>query len=520
MAVQVGSVAATASSQAGAGKVSSAVDLPTAWATVTRAEWAWVTVLTLLILVLTQIPATTTRVFGPDDRVHFGTYWYVSDFSQYRAAMREGATSNSWLVHDHFSAEPHEPVFMYPLYVGIGKVAAATGLPDLGIYAAVELLMRVTVPISLYLFVSIVITPISGRRFAFVLAALSGGFGVIFGLGEALTATEASATTGKALNTFVETVTFGTFLAAPHVGFGLALTLLAVIAFAAASRGADLALTLLVITILLLAALHPFNLPVLLCTFVVFGVLASLRARRPAWRPLGAAAIAAVAGAPVLIYNFITFTYTPFWMQTYGLQNVMPSPRPWDLPLDYGVVLLLAPLGLIALRRQTTLEQRLMLTWLAVGLVWMYLPVPYQRRFAFGLQPALAALAALGWPYVRPGLTRALGRIRVPERRRAGVARRLAHYPLILLAFVTPLSAFLVIVAAAATNAPLTLYLLDRDSYAVGEQIAAHLGPDEVVAGSFNTGNILAGIVPGRVLLGYEVATLDATGKKQALAAL
>jgi hypothetical protein len=409
---------------------------------------------------------------------------------------------------------------MYPLYVAIGKLAATTGLPDLGIYAVVELLMRAMVPITLYLFVSMVVAPVSGRRFAFVLAALSGGLGIVIGLGEVLTATEASATTGKALNTFVETVTFGTFLAAPHVGFGLVLTLLAVIAFAAASRGAHLALTLLVVTIILLAALHPFNLPVLLCTFVVFGLLATLQARAPAWRPLVAAAIAAVAGAPVLIYNFITFTYTPFWMQTYGLQNVMPSPRPWDLPLDYGIVLLLAPLGIIALRRQATLEQRLMLTWLAVGLVWMYLPVPYQRRFAFGLQPALSALAALGWPYVRPGLARLLGRMRVPERARAGTARRLAHYPLILLAFVTPLSAFLVIVAAAATNAPLTLYLLDRDSYAVGEQIAAHLGPDDVVAGSFNTGNVLAGIVPGRVLLGYEVATLDAKGKRQTLSAL
>ena len=50
-----------------------------------------------------------------------GTFWFDRDFSQYAAAMREGARQSGWLIHDHFSAEPHAAALMYPLYVGYGQ---------------------------------------------------------------------------------------------------------------------------------------------------------------------------------------------------------------------------------------------------------------------------------------------------------------------------------------------------------------------------------------------------------------
>jgi hypothetical protein len=82
------------------------------------------------------------------------------------------------------------------------------------------------------------------------------------------------------------------------------------------------------------------------------------------------------------------------------------------------------------------------------------------------------------------------------------------------------LATYVVVVASAATNQPVPIYLADRDTYAVGEWIAERSGPDDITLGSFNTGNVLAGLLPGRVALGYEVATLDARGKRAAIEAL
>src|SRR5437660_12278379 len=122
------------------------------WLSITRAEWVWLGAMTLFVLGLTLIPPTVERLFGPVDRVHLGTYWWSGDFTQYLAAMRDGASSPSWLIEDHFSAESHEPILMYPLYVALGKIATASGLPIMTLYAACELLMRLMLPIALYLF--------------------------------------------------------------------------------------------------------------------------------------------------------------------------------------------------------------------------------------------------------------------------------------------------------------------------------------------------------------------------------
>src|SRR5439155_11687709 len=50
--------------------------------------------------------------------------------------------------------------------------------------------------------------------------------------------------------------------------------------------------------------------------------------------------------------------------------------------------------------------------------------------------------------------------------------------------------------------------------------IAQHTGPDDVTASSFTTGNALAGVVPGRVLIGYAAATLDFRTKYETIGAL
>ncbi|MBM2810521.1 MAG: hypothetical protein HW416_1280 [Chloroflexi bacterium] len=485
------------------------------------AEWRWVFTIVVVTILLTQIPPTAERWFGPADRVHVGTYWYAGDFAQYLAAIREGATTTSWFIHNHLTSEPHTPVFMYTLYVAIGKIAGATGIPAMAVHAAFEQIMRVFLVASLYLFLAALLPTVAERRFGFALAAFSGGLGVWKGLGEALFASDATGGTLSAINTFVETVTFGSFLAAPHVGLGLSATLLSFVCFDRAARGSRAAIFLLAAAVATLAVVHPFNLPVLIAAFGAFTVVETLRTRHLQTTALLACLTAAVLAAPIVAYNAITFGLDPFWSQTYGgPQNTMPSPRPWDLPTDYGLVLPLALVGIAAVWRRTTSAQRLALVWLTIGAVCMYTPVPYQRRFGFGLQPVLAALAVLGWPLVRVGAVRLTERIGMRDARRDGVSRRLMTYPLLILGFTTPIAAYLAIVASAATNQPVPIYMVDRETYAIGQWIRDHSDDDDVTLGSFNTGNGIVGLLPGRVVLGYDVATVRAKEKNAEVRAI
>lgn len=480
--------------------------------------------MTLLIVGITLIPPTLGRLYGPQDRVHVGTYWYNQDFTQYQATMREAATSPSWLVHDHSSAEPHEPVFMFPLYSAIGKLATATSLDALAVYAAVEMAGRVVLSIALYVFAASMIGSVAGRRLAFVLTAFSSGLSFWAFVGQAFLGTVPSSPEIRPGGTtyVVEVVTFGNFFTAPHLALGLAATLVAVVLFAAASRGSRRALALLAANIATLGLLNPFNLPVLLCVFGIHAVWRSLGERHAVRWAFAACAAATGAAVPMLVYNFTIFSLAPFWGLAYGADNRLPSPAPWSLPVEFGIALLLAPFGALALRRARTSEQALLITWLLVGLVCMYAPVAYQRRFAFGLQPALATLAAIGWPLALSGIHALSYRFGVRRCFGRAAVRRLATSVIALLAFPTTGIAFLVIALSAATNEPMNLYMVDRDTYEIGQWIAERSGPNDVVAGSLSTGNALSGIVPGRVVARWERnhATLNGESKSAAISAM
>jgi hypothetical protein len=150
----------------------------------------------------------------------------------------------------------------------------------------------------------------------------------------------------------------------------------------------------------------------------------------------------------------------------------------------------------------------------------MYAPVPYQRRFAFGLQPGLAALAILGWPALQHWLDGRLHQWRLAPATSAALASRLVTYVGVMGCSLGTIAVFAVMTLSAATNMPIQVYTIDRDSYAAAQQLAAQTGPDDVLLCAWDTCNVLAGVMPGRVVLGYEVATLHASAKRASVEAL
>jgi hypothetical protein len=207
--------------------------------------------------------------------------------------------------------------------------------------------------------------------------------------------------------------------------------------------------------------------------------------------------------------NLLLFQADPFWSGTYGAQNTMPAPAPWSLPVDFGLVLLAAPLAWTAIRRWAPERRRLALLWIGLGLVWLYAPVPYQRRFGFGLQPALAVLAA-------PGLLRA--NRWMAEREWSRLRRRLANYAFVLAGLSTSVLVYVSLIASAAANKPAEVYLWTQPEARAAEWLARHSSPDDVVLASTPFANPLVGAFDGRVVHGHIVATRDSAAK-QALVA-
>jgi hypothetical protein len=455
-----------------------------------------------VLLTFLAVPYVAWLAWGPSDLVHVGSFWYPGDFPVYLAAMDQGAHAASWLIHDRFTPELHQPVFMFPIYVGIGKLAALLHVPPMLVYYLGEIAGRLALLAALYIFAAAFLPTVGQRRMALALMIV----GTNLGLWGALLVQPLYSGQGESaalpLGATLEVMTLGVFLAPLHLMLGLACTLLAVAYFAdAVEPGADWhAGAALAAAVLGLALVHPFNLPVVLGLFGLYTGLCLLRTRRWPWQAVAATTLAGIVALPLVLYNYYAFRIEPFWSVVYGQQNTVPSPEPLRLLIDYGPVLLLAPVALCAWPRPRTDRQWLALLTGALLLLALYTPVPFQRRLAFGLQPALAVLAAAGLAWWAARLSRR-------ARRRLGLA-------VVVLALPTALFLYVGVVYSALANTPLTVYVATRAEWEAGEWLAAHMAPDEVVLGAEKSGFWLAALIPGRVWLGHDGITYDVPGKR------
>jgi hypothetical protein len=465
-----------------------------------RTDWRWLGMMAAAIVLLCGLPYALAALFGPAELQRLGTFWFARDFSQYEAAMREGARQSGWLIHDHFSVEPHRPALMYVLYVGAGKLAALLGLSDVSLFVALEWIGRFAVLGATYLFAATFLIDRRQRRLAVVLSlgtlGLDAWVAPLHILLEGLGAGAIAGFLPESINPYLEVSSFGVLLSAPHLMLGLALTLASAPIYLRATDGRRAWLALLGATVALLSLVHSFNTPVLASVLAAHALLFG----RKAWP---AALVTALAAAPMVIYSLLLYQADPFWSGTYSAQNIMPSPAPWSLPFDFGLVLLAAPLASKAVLRWPNERRWLIALWVCLGLAWMYAPVAYQRRFAFGVQPGLAVLAAVGVLELNARLRSA-----------RALRRRFVNYAVALAAVSTSLLVYVSLLASAILNKPAPVYLWSLPEAAAAAWLGQHSTAEDVVLASTEFANPLVGAIDGRVVHGHIVATLRSPEKE------
>jgi hypothetical protein len=451
-----------------------------------RGSAGWLFAVILLALAISELPRLLAMCCAPAGATGLGTAWFVNDFAQYESAMRQGAEQSGWLVHDPFTAEPHHAAFMFPLYVGVGKLAATLHVPAMAVEHGLEILARVLLVLAVWRFCRAFARDDVAARWAFGLALFAGGFELFAAL--------AGGYTG---NWSYEMNGFGLLFAAPHVPLGMAATLELARTLLRPAGGLSVGwLARVGVLSAVVALLHPFHAPVLLGAAGLVG-LVFWRSGRGASNLVGGI-VAGAAALPVLGPTVATFSFDPFWVTTYSVQNQLPSPAPHELLIDLGPVLVLALVGVVMLRARVAPFG--LVVWLLLSLVAMYVPVPYQRRLAFGMQPVLAVLAANGLV----ALCAVLGARRAAVLRLAVVGAAASGTLLVLVSMV----------ASGFTNAPLPVYRSTSDLDAAVAFLDRQARPEEVILADWETSNYLAARTPARVFGGHPVATLHPDEKR------
>lgn len=474
----------------------------------------WLAGFVLATLGLVELPYLLAFAQSARGWVFAGMIWSPHDFAQYASAMRQGMHSDGWLVFDHLSHEPHAPAFIYPFYVLLGRLAGFAGLDPSIVYHGAEVLGRAILLVALYFGTGLLFYEVGRRKLALAVIVFTSGLGAWM-LGAAITLRlPLQWTVFTAADLSVpELSTFLVLFTAPHLMLGLA----AIVVWARllvdsveaprwrAAAGMA-AMTLIV------AVTNPFSLVTMLLIAAAYFVVTSVLARAIPWPLVGAAVVTAVSAAPVLAYNILVFNRDPFWGVTYGTQNILSSPPPEALLLAYGAPLVFAVIGAPALRRQRLAARHLIVVWLVLITVLLYLPVPFQRRFGFGLHPILALAATLG-------IERLIAQVRSFDGAVIPWQWRLARSAALLTLIGTPLIFYLISVRAAMTptddvrSSGVFHRAATRD---VAEWLAQRVEPGELVLAETHTANYLGGWVLGRVYAAHWVATAEFTEKQRA----
>ena len=441
-------------------------------------------ILTSLTILLTTLPYLFAAQSGGDSLVFNGFLLNPVDGNSYLGKMREG-----WLGHWQFtllnSSQAPEGSYLFLFYIFLGHVSRWLGLPLIFTFHAARVLSAFFLCWMLYRFIDVYLAGRSQgtKTIAFALVSLGSGLGWLAAFYGGFTADFWVA----------EAYPFLSMYSNPHFPLGLAL----ILDFFVQLRNPVTRSSFfwLVIKGLLLAIVMPFG--VVVAGLVAGGVqLWEIIANKSPirWWMLGFL----VPGGLFLIYQYIVIQSDPV-LSGWNAQNLTYTPPLWDILISFSPALILA-LGVIAwaIKSGEVEKYKLLVVWLAAGLILAYVPVQLQRRFLLGYYIPIACLAAIGLDWLATSGKRLL---RVSAA--AAVAASLISNLFILIGGVS----------AAAQHQPELYYL--KSIQGAFDWMLAHRKDDSVVLATPGTSSIIPGATGWRVVYGHPYETPHANQRKQ-----
>jgi hypothetical protein len=488
-------------------------------------ESRWVLLWAAVIVGLTCLPYLLAWQLAPANTQYTGLLINHFDGESYYAKMQQGARGD-WLFHLAFTPEPHDGAFIFTLYLALGHLAALLGLPIPLIYHLARAAAGLFFLLVGYRFIARFFDHVQARRTAFLLLGFSAGFGWLlapFGI--------------ETADLWVaEGFTFLSILANPHFPLAMGLMLLILLGVldtlspappscmggigkratlrgcpydsaprADEVKGGYVRLARLLGAAgfgLLLAVVQPFAVPIVLAVLAVFLGILALRDRHLPWSGILVTGTAMAGASPVMIYDLYVSRSNPA-LAAWSAQNLTPSLPPWEYALGYGLILLLALVGIGAALRHRRPADLFLLSWVGGALALLYVPFPLQRRFITGLHVPLTLLATMAleqtfWSRVRP-------RLRAPL---TGL--------LVGLTALTNLFVPLIAVAGVAQGRlPL---VMSRDIADACAWLGEHTAWTDTVLAPPELGEFIPAWAGNRVVYGHPFETIDAETKEAEVA--
>jgi hypothetical protein len=472
------------------------------------------------VVVLTSLPYLLGFAVQGEAQVYTGFVFGVEDGNSYIAKMLTG-TFGAWKFYSPYTAYPQEGVWIFPLYIWLGKLAAAPGLHEqlVAIFHLLRVGALALAVLATYDFLAFFLADVRLRRFGLALVTLGGGLGwLVMLLGGQLWL-------GSIPLEFYSPEAFGflSLYGLPHLALARALLLWALLVYLRAvadppgenstpliasvknpdemddtqraSRAAPVAARLCVIW-LLIGLAQPLTMLVLgvvlafhLACLAAWQLIRHTRSRSTDWRRwrrlAGIVVAAGILPGIFILYNAWVSFNDPY-VRAWTAQNLIPSPDPVHYLLAYGLVLPFAVWGGWRLLKAHPWTGWLPAGWILLLPLLAYAPFGLQRRLTEGIWVAWVTLAMA-----------ALDSLPLPAR---ATRRRWLSLPLWLLFLSTVLLLAGGLQAVRQPGAPL---FRPKDEVRVFEFLQSQEHVGQVVLAAYATSNALPAWAPVRVVIGH-----------------
>ncbi len=494
---------------------------------ISRREWRWAIGWSITVLFISCLPYLIATTTAPEGWQFAGILSNPLDGNSYLAKIQQGI-DGAWLFHLTYTSEPHTGTLIYPLYLGLGHLAALLHLSAVMMFHLARLAAGLLLLLIAFRFIAWVTPQPQERRLAFILLLTASGFGwlgAIFG--------------AFPIDLWIpEAFVPYSLYTNPHFPLGLALMLVIFQQVVQNSefrvqgsefriqnsefriqnsefRVKNLPFTIynsqLILSSLALAFVLPFAMLTIWAILAIYLGWLYLKRRRLPWPQIWLTLGVGLCSAPVIFYDYWVSKTNPIFAG-WTAQNITAAPSFLDLLLGYGPVGLLAVLGgrVIVQRGQTQpgSGEWLVLWWAIGGILLVYLPFDLQRRLITGLHIPLCLLAALG-------LSRWLASSRFPLSQRRQITTTVVALGALgtLFVWTIPLLAML---QSPATSETTALLFVRREEAAAFAWLRENAVRDAVVLASPRVGMFIPAQTGTRVFYGHPFETVEAK-KKEAM---
>ena len=460
---------------------------------ITRAEWVWAILASVLVVLLSTIPYVVGYISENAEWKFGGAVFDRQDYNVHLASIQTGLRGE-WMYPLLHTPENVSPAFIKTFYIFVGQLGRLVRLSPPMLYEITRWVCGLWMLLTLYAFIARFIETIVQRHVAFLFGALGSGIGWLM----MLTQSQPDLNVSPIDFWLIDLYTFFSLLALPHFAAVFALlwtATLAMLAYWDTHQWRWLALSIIcILCAQQIQSFAPLVVDVALVGYASWGALA----RRIRF-PLVSLAIFAVAQIPFAVHALTILYGDPIW-SNFSKQNVTLSPAPIYYILGLGIPGILALLGGWRVMRGEFGRTHLLLVWVLSVAALVYVPVTFQRRFTEGVSAPLAILATLG-----------LGSVNLSPR-----ARNLIATGLVAVSMISTL--YLAFGGAMLTAARSPKLFEPTQVVAAMDWLGANSDWRDTVFSSERTGSYIPARIGQRVYLGHEMETAHYADKSKIVA--